>query len=333
VCLILLAWMLWRWPGSMASLSSLVLNLARRAYRHPQYAQLRKLQQTELAQHATRDGLARFASYAVLLSLLFISLSQPYRMGKRLPLPEQHRDIVFVVDTSLNMILRDYVVAGQRVERMSMLKSVLQQFIQALHGNRIGIIAFSEQPYYVVPLTNDYALLQFQLQRLQAAVLTGRTSDISRALLYTLNQIDANPQADDGPKPVVVLISDANRTARHIDPRAAAQYLAQRDIHVHSIAIGAGSYAGADTQHQSLIYHPASFDLLESIAKAGKGQFFWARDLDSLQQALHAINAAELRQTKAQPQFIQHPLYMWPLALALLWLSLWQGLSLLRWRA
>lgn len=333
VCLSLLAWLLWRRPGSVAALSSLILSLARRVYRHPEYAQLHALRQTDLAQHATRHWLARFASYAVLLSLLFVALSQPYRVGKRLPTPEQHRDIVFLVDTSLNMILRDYVVAGHRVDRMSMLKSVLQQFIQALHGNRIGLIAFSEQPYYYVPLTNDYALLQYQLQRLQAAVLTGRTSDISRALLYSLRWVDPANENNDQPKPVLVLISDANRTARHIDPRAAAQFIAERHIHLHTIAIGAGSYAGEDTQHQSLIYHPASFYLLESIAKAGNGKFFWAKDQDSLQQALQAINATELRQVKVEPQFVQHPLYMWPLLLALLWLTLWQVLALLRWRA
>ena len=332
VCLTLLAWVLWRWPASLTSPSALLLGLARRAYRHPEYAQLRALQQTDVVQHVTRQWLVRFVSYAVLLSLLLLALSQPYRIGKRLPTPEQHRDIVFVVDTSLNMILRDYVVAGQRVSRMSMLKSVLQQFIQALHGNRIGLIVFSEQPYYYVPLTNDYGLLQYQLQRLQAAVLTGRTSDISRALLYSLRWVDPANENLTAPKPVLVLISDANRTARHIDPRAAARYLAERHIHLHTIAIGAGSYAGADTQHPSLIYHPASFYLLESIAKAGDGKFFWAKDQYSLQQALQAINATELRQVKLEPQFIQQPLYMWPLLLALLWLTLWQLQAVLRWR-
>jgi Ca-activated chloride channel family protein len=333
VCLVVLAWILWRWPNSLAALSALLASLARRAYRHPEYAQLRALQLADQNQHATRQWLGRFLSYAVLLSLFCVALSQPYRMGKRLPTPEKHRDIVFLVDTSLSMILRDYVVAGKRTERMTMLKEVLQQFIQALHGNRIGLVVFSEQPYYYVPLTNDYALLQFQLQRLQAAVLTGRSSDISRALLYSLRWVDQDAAKTKGPKPVLVLITDANRTARHIDPRAAAKYIAERHITLHTIAIGAGSYAGEDKAHQALIYHPASFYLLESIAKAGHGKFFWAKDQDSLQQALHAINATAQREVKAPPQYIQDPLYMWPLSLALLWLTLLQLWALLRWRA
>ena len=328
--LIVLAWLLWLWPGSLAAPSTLLLSLARRAYRHPQYAKLLALHQVEQNRQATRHWLRRFFGYGVLLSLLCLTLAQPYRLGKRLPAPEKHRDIVFIVDTSLDMLLRDYVVAGQRTARMTMLKDVLRHFIQALHGNRIGLIVFSEQPYYYVPLTNDYALLQFQLQRLQAAVLTGRSSDISRALLYSLRWVDHDHHNDAGPKPLLVLISDANRTARHIDPRAAASYLAQRHLHLHTIAIGAGSYAAEEKTHQSLIYHPASFYLLQGIARAGHGKFFWAKDQASLQQALRAINATAMRQTPVEPQYLQQPLYMWPLLLALVWLSLWQCLAFIR---
>lgn len=328
LCLLALAWLLWRWPGALADPSSLIGQLARRAYRHPEYARLLSLQQAAGATSRPRHVLGRFISYAVLLSLFCVALAQPYRIGQQLPEPQRYRDIVFLVDTSLSMILRDYVVAGERVDRMRMLKDVMQHFIQALHGNRIGLIVFSEQPYYYVPLTNDYALLQFQLQRLQAAVLTGRSSDISRALLYSLRWTEAAHTEAQAGKPVLVLITDANRPVRHVDPRAAAEFVAAQHLRVHTIAIGAGSYAGEEQDRHALIYHPASFYLLESIAKAGTGKFFWAKDQNSLQEALQAINASELRDITAEPQFIQHPLYMWPLLLALVWLTLWQLFAL-----
>ncbi|MEJ2439749.1 MAG: VWA domain-containing protein [Gammaproteobacteria bacterium] len=194
---------------------------------------------------------------------------------------------------------------------------------------RLGAV-FSEQPYDYVPLTNDYGLLQYQIRRLRAAVLTGRTSNISRALVYSLRQVKQDEQSSPGARPVLVLISDANRSARHIDPRAAAAYLARQHLRLHTIAIGAGSYAGAEKHRLTLIYHPASFYLLQGIARAGDGKFFWAKDEASLQQALRAINAASLRATTAAPQYVRQPLYMWPLLLALIWLSLWQLLPLLR---
>lgn len=332
VVLTMLGLVLWRRPDHLAGPSALVPGVARRAYRHPEFERLHMLQSDQQAQQAGRRWLAQFVAYGVLLSLLCLSLAQPYRQGKRLPVPETHRDILFIVDTSLNMILRDYMVAGKRTERMSMLKGVLQQFVRKLHGNRIGLIAFSEQPYYFVPLTSDYALLQYQLQRLQAAVLTGRTSDISRALLYSLRWTQVDGREARGPKPVLVLISDANRSARAIDPRAAAAYLAARGYHLHTIAIGAGSYAAQEKDRPSLIYHPASFYLLQGIARAGAGKFFWARNQQSLQDALTAINASEQRQVKAPPQYLRLPLYMWPLLLSLIWLSLWQLRPMLRWR-
>jgi Ca-activated chloride channel family protein len=329
-CLLVLAVFLWRWPQGLAPLSVFVTNMAHRVYRHTEARQLHALQERGTGPAANRQRLLRFVSYGVLLSLFCIALAQPYRLGKRLPEPQRHRDILFLVDTSLSMILRDYIVAGQRTDRMSMLKDVLRHFIEALHGNRIGLIVFSEQPYYYVPLTNDYALLQFQLQRLQAATLTGRSSDISRALLYSLRWTQDGADTKDAVKPVLVLITDANRTARHIDPRAAAAFIAQHQLRVHTIAIGAGSYAGAEQGLPTLVYHPASFYLLENIAKAGHGEFFWAKDQDSLQQALHAINQSEMRKVTSEPEFIRHPLYHWPLLGALLWLSGWQLLVLLR---
>ncbi|MEJ2391496.1 MAG: VWA domain-containing protein [Gammaproteobacteria bacterium] len=328
--LLLLAWLLWRNPRCLLPFASLLHGLGVRRYRHPQYSVLQALQQEKQSRAMKRRWLAQFLSYAVLLTLFCLALAQPYRLGARLPAPQQHRDIIFIVDTSLNMTLRDYVVNGQRMSRMTMLKQVLQQFVSALHGNRIGLVVFSEQPYDYVPLTNDYGLLQYQIRRLRAAVLTGRTSNISRALLYSLRQVKQDEQSSPGARPVLVLISDANRSARHIDPRAAAAYLARQHLRLHTIAIGAGSYAGAEKHRLTLIYHPASFYLLQGIARAGDGKFFWAKDEASLQQALRAINAASLRATTAAPQYVRQPLYMWPLLLALIWLSLWQLLPLLR---
>ncbi|MEJ2450444.1 MAG: VWA domain-containing protein [Gammaproteobacteria bacterium] len=298
--LLLLAWLLWRNPRCLLPFASLLHGLGVRRYRHPQYSVLQALQQEKQSRAMKRRWLAQFLSYAVLLTLFCLALAQPYRLGERLPAPQQHRDIIFIVDTSLNMTLRDYVVNGQRMSRMTMLKQVLQQFVSALHGNRIGLVVFC------------------------------RTSNISRALFYSLRQVKQDEQSSPGARPVLVLISDANRSARHIDPRAAAAYLARQHLRLHTIAIGAGSYAGAEKHRLTLIYHPASFYLLQGIARAGDGKFFWAKDEASLQQALRAINAASLRATTAAPQYVRQPLYMWPLLLALIWLSLWQLLPLLR---
>ena len=129
------------------------------------------------------------------------------------------------------------------------------------------------------------------------------------------------------------MLTDIDRPDRQIDPRAAASYLSQQGFHLHTIGIGAGSQSAEDEDISSLIYQPANFRLLEEIASAGNGQFFWAKDIASLNSALHTIQGTELRVTDIQPEYIKQPLYMWLLMAALTWVSFWQVMPLLRSRS
>jgi hypothetical protein len=126
------------------------------------------------------------------------------------------------------------------------------------------------------------------------------------------------------------MLTDINRPARQVDPRIAAEYLAQQGFHLHTIGIGAGSQSAEDEDISSLIYQPANFHLLEEIATSGKGQFFWANDIANLNAALQSIQGTEKRSTAAQPEFIKEPLYMLFVIAALSWLSFWQITPLLR---
>jgi Ca-activated chloride channel family protein len=211
---------------------------------------------------------------------------------------------------------------------MSMVKSVLQHFIKQLGGSRLSLVVFSEQAYTLVPLTTDHSLLQYQLQRLQPASLTGRRTDPGKALLYTLNEL--SPRLRAGEKPVLVMLTDANRPVRDIDPRIAATLVKQHGLHLHTIAIGAGSLAGKEKTNSNLIYQPANIKLLASMASAGDGQAFRADSHASLQRALQTIQAGAQQHTQAEPVFIRIPLYYWPLGLALFWILLWQTLPVLR---
>lgn len=330
--IILFILIIYKTKQALPPLGQWLNSFAHEVYRHPLAASLiKQTRQTDTIRSSLKY--ISLINYMVLLTLLVISLAQPYKTGKKLPDPPLHRDIVFLVDTSVSMILRDYIVNGVRTERLTVMKNVLAHFIEQLKGNRIQIIAYSENAYTLVPLTTDYQLLNIQLQRLDAASLTGRSSDLSNALLYALQNYTQSSkrtgiQPSDDNKPVFVMLTDANRPVRYIDPRIAASYVAQHGIRLHTIAIGAGSYEAEDQEHISLIYHPTRFDLLEQIANAAQGQFFWAKDSSSLSRALKTINEGEKRRGHVELQYIQLPLYYWPLVVAILWLLLIYIISL-----
>lgn len=323
---------LWFWSARIGNSIEALQNLSGQSWRHTAIDWLQHFETRQKDQRHSLIFVRRSLSYGVFLSLIHLALAQPYQLGQRLPDPPQHRDIVFVIDTSVSMVLEDYIVNGQRASRMTMLQGVIQHFIEQLQveqqqGNRIGLVVYAEQAYTLVPLTTDYALLKSQFNRVVPAVLTGRTSNPGKALLYTLNTYQDDTTDE---KPTIVLISDVNRPDREIDPRVAAASLQQHGFRVHSIAIGAGSYAAEDTQGTHLVYHPTNYPLLEQIAKRGHGKFFSVNNIQSIKRALSTIQQTELHQVEVEPQYIKIMLYHWPLLLAVLLMSLAQLVHVIR---
>lgn len=320
----------WFRPNMLSSISGALQNLSQPSFRHPAMAWFRQYAVQQQTRARRMNFIWRSLGWCMLFTLIHLSLAQPYRLGERLPDPPSHRDIVFVIDTSVSMVLEDYLVDNRRTSRMAMLQSVMQHFIDQLQGNRIGLVVYSEEVYSLVPLTTDYPLLKQQFNRMLPAVLTGRTSNPGKALLYALEQHQTETAQQ---RPTVVLISDVNRPDREIDPRIAAARLQQHGFTVHTVAIGAGSYAARDSQGASLVYHPTNYPLLKQIAEQGKGRFFSANDQNNIQQALLTIQQSEKRQIDTEPQYIKLMLYQWPLLLALVLLSLAQLFQLARGRA
>jgi Ca-activated chloride channel family protein len=329
------AWF-WLWPFLVFAVALLLRHsrldpvnalpqpLSTTRYRHPAYRLLRELVAAPERKSEARFNKGRLAVYAIALLGLVTALAHPFRLGEELPAPPEYRDTVFLVDSSISMLRRDYLVDDKRVDRMTLLKSVLTHFIDQLEGNRISVVAFSEQTYTLVPLTADYDFLRAMVRRLEPALFTGSRSDISRAMLYTLRKLEHSGSLPASERPALVLLTDVNRPVRDIDPRVTASYLAQQGYRLHVIAIGAPSYAADEKAIASLIYHPVNFDLLKKISANAGGKFFWARDIGSLQQAMLTIQQTERRAVEIAPRHVPVSLYQWPLAASIAWIVLMQ---------
>ncbi|MDH5182427.1 MAG: VWA domain-containing protein [Gammaproteobacteria bacterium] len=311
----------------LRSMLALPFDDRHRLYRHPMMERLAALMST------SRDGPGRRWRQmlnGILLLLLYLmllmALAQPYRMGEEIPQGAPQREIMFVLDSSVSMVLKDYKVDGQRVDRIAMMKTVMQHLLQQLSQNRMGITVFSELSYTLVPMTSDMGLSMRMLQRLQPAMLTGRRSDVGQALISVEREL-SDYVGEDEVKPLLVLISDVQQSGRKLDPRLVAAHVRKQGYTLHTIAIGAASKEAQDKSSSGLIYQTTNFQLLEQMAERGGGRFFWAKDMPSMQQAVLEIQRSEMRQQKQTPVFIRIPLYHWPLMLALLLLMWIQSIS------
>ena len=135
----ILAILLKIWGDKIRSISEILQHTSKNIYRYPiNPIHIKSTKDSDITK-TTISSIKKYILFSIFGSLILLSLAQPYRLGPELPKPQQYRDIVFIVDSSVNMVLRDYVVNDQRIDRMSMLKIVLNHFIKQLDGIGLAV--------------------------------------------------------------------------------------------------------------------------------------------------------------------------------------------------
>lgn len=286
-------------------------------YRHSYYPELSKLVANQAQSKTSLYRIFSLLLLFIVTGLLFVSLAGPYRDGQKLPEPPDNRNILFLVDNEVSMVLKDYFIDNERVDRLTMVKSVLLNFANKLSGNRMGLITFSENAYTLLPFTTDTNLIRKMIPRIEST-LTGRSSNPQKALLYSLNYLHNLKLKNPDLKPGIVLITDVLRPPREIDPGAIAKYIHAQGYKLYVIAIGASSYKKEDIESSSLIYHPASFKRLKAIAESAGGDFYWAKNTDSLSDVIKDILQSGKSKIIVKPEYEKLVLFQWPLGLAML---------------
>ena len=281
--------------------------------RHPLYKHLS--QKSEKRATST----LRIISYWLVTALLVTALAEPIKTGQRLPDPPRQRDIVFIVDTSVSMVLKDYVHDGKRIDRMSVVRSILSDFISQLKGDRVSIVAFADTAHILVPLTNDTELLHAMLPRLRTGI-AGRSSSLGEAISLAVKQANEHARQNQ----VLVLLTDAALPIGSIKPGEAANLAAESNLPLYTVVIGAESYAAEERRITGLVYHPADIGLLQRLAETTQARSYLAGDSQSLQRAIQNIALQDSEHKPVEPRYLQQPLFYWPLCLALIILSLVQ---------
>jgi len=255
--------------------------------------------------------------YLVTFFCLIVAMAEPVRIGEKRPDPPPERDIVFIVDTSVSMSLRDYMFNGQRIDRMSMLKGVLDRFIQKLEGDRLSIIVFGDAAYTLVPLTRDQSLLRRMIARIQTT-MAGRFNNAGEAISLAVKQTQHGIMSNKTKRHrVLVLLTDADGSTGSIKPQVAAELALQANIPLYSIAIGAISDAAEENRLTGLIYEPVNYSLLAVMSKRTGAKMYQAGNTNGLQQAIDDINQHETNQRELVPRYYRQPLYFLPLLCAL----------------
>ncbi len=133
------------------------------------------------------------------LSLIVVALLSPQLLTGYKEVEKEGLDIYVLLDISKSMRVED--VQPNRLKRA---KKSIEQLINSLSGDRIGLVPFSSGAYIQLPLTSDYRLAKMFLEVIEPEMIAGGGTDIGAALELARDSFDRSAQGEQ----VVVVFSD-----------------------------------------------------------------------------------------------------------------------------
>jgi Ca-activated chloride channel family protein len=187
-----------------------------------------------LARIAPRATIARPALRAALalagMALLVLALMDP-RWGSEVEeVRRRGAEVFLVVDVSRSMTAQD--AAPSRLDRA---RQFAEDVVDALAGDRIGLIEFAGTAALRTPLTLNYGAFRMQLQDLRP--LSGARGGTALANAIDLAAQSFPPGA--GTSRAILVLSDGEDLEGGESPvEAARRALEERGVHVYTLGIG-----------------------------------------------------------------------------------------------
>lgn len=258
--------------------------------------------------------------YTLLLAALWIGLTltmmRPQWLEPHTEERQEGYDLMLAVDASHSMEALDFTVGGRQVTRMQVVKGVMGKFISGRQNDRIGLVIFGSQAFVLSPLTLDRLAVR-QLLDDVVPRMAGDGTAMGDAMGLGVKKLRERPVGSR----VLVLIADGENTAGTIPPMQAALLAAREGIRIYAIGVGSDKEEVPILEDGRIkIRTDLGFDeeIMRRIAEVTGGAYFRATDTNALEEIYHRIDELEKSQVETRTVMIPHPLYRWPLGLALL---------------
>ena len=239
------------------------------------------------------------------IALLVTALARPQEGRKSTEILSAGVDILLAIDTSGSMRAMDFEKNNQPVDRLTVVKDVVSEFVDSREFDRMGMVVFGNEAFTQCPLTLDHDILHSFLNKLQIGV-AGDSTAIGSAIGISVKRLkDLESKSK-----VIILLTDGRNNAGNITPFQAAEIAKTYDIKVYTVGVGTQGEAPFPINTpfgQKMLMQRVEMDedSLKKIAEQTGGLYFRATDSDSLKQIYEQIDSLE----KSEVKWIDHSEY------------------------
>ena len=312
--------LVWPWLLLLLPLPFLV-----RMYLKPQDAEQAPLMVPELAAFSftdTKMQAERGPRWPLLLLILcwialVVAATRPQWTGDPVSLPTSGRDLMLAIDISGSMSVEDMQLGNQNVDRLTVVKAVISDFVDRRQGDRVGLILFGSNAYLQAPLTFDLASVETLLTEAPVGIAGGKTA-IGDAIGLAVKRLRPRPEGDR----ILILLTDGASNVGAVTPLKAAELANAAEVRIHTVSVGADELAVPGLLGifgKRLVNPSADLDeeTLQTIADNTGGRYFRARNTQELAGIYALIDELEPVEQDAEVFRPRKALFFYPLALAL----------------
>jgi Ca-activated chloride channel homolog len=290
----------------------------------------------------SRPGRFRGWLRALAMVALVVALARPQAGEESTRINSSGIDIVIAVDLSTSMWAHDFEIAGVRQDRLTVVKRVIEDFIKARPGDRIGLVVFAGEPYLVSPLTLEHRWLLNRLAEVEIGMIPDGTA-IGSAIGTSVNRL-AEQEAETR---LLILLTDGANNRGQIEPLPAAEAAAAFGIRIYPIGVGRPGWVpfpqnldrnGRPVRGRDgnilLANRRSDIDLetLQQVAERTGGRYYHATDTGQLERIYEEIDQLEKTEITYDVRRLFNDFFWIPLACALGLLGIEQILHHTRFR-
>ena len=250
--------------------------------------------------YSSRRANFKFVIFLLMIACVILALANLQSGSKMEEVKREGIDLYIAVDVSNSMNAEDIVPS--RLERS---KQAINQLINEMKGDRIGVIVFADKAFVQLPITTDYSAAKMFLSTVNTSLVASQGTAIAEAINLAVKSF-----GDEEHSKAIVIISDGEDHENDAAVKA-AQEAAKHGIRIYTIGMGLPDGAPIPQYNQyghqtgyrkdkqgNTIITKLDEQMLQKIAAAGNGIYVRASNsnvgLEKIYDDIEKLDKSEI---------------------------------------